>query len=432
MIFFSTTTFAQFICDVEQNRNWFYQVEFDDDEEFSGLAYHPQLKILFMPLDQPICATDPNIGNKAICTEKRTDCTEDAQNENCNETSIYMKAFNLKEKTAFNVLFSKATEDLLTDCDFEGITHLKEDYFALLEEDENKIYFLQYKPNEQQFEVLSGHKTGIAPIEGLLANDPCFTYGLAGITYNPNTGRIYVVEEEKRESHRGPLLYSVPIVLPGEQLPDGSISNGIVNESFLNSSVSLGYIKNMPRTTGLSHLGKIYPVNHPLANHILVSFFATSSFPVTRKIVEFKISLDSNNDLAESLLPKIELDFNKVKTINGEVEPKPEGIVVAENTIYAVSEWYGLSSYNISSCTLVDCEPNVLLEAIDTDPLAVVKLSYESSELIETKVTNSRLPDVVVKEKEVIDLRSNHITLNPGFKVEASSACLAEIEPCTK
>jgi len=191
-LLYSTSTFAQFICDID-NRNWFYKTEGIGKAEFSGLAYHPQLNLLFTPLDTPVCPlTCPNEGEESICPlpeglEEEIVCLKNSDGEDCpnpSPLSIHMRGYNLKENNAFDVRFSDKDE-LLTGCDFEGMTHLKDDYFALLEEDESKIYFLKYKPNDQQFEVLHAHNTGIE-----LTVFSNFTLGLGGITYNPNTGIV--------------------------------------------------------------------------------------------------------------------------------------------------------------------------------------------------------------------------------------------------
>lgn len=425
MLLLSTSAFAQFICDITE-RNSLYQQDF----EFSGLAYHPAQGIFFLPINDPI----PSFDDPTV--------------------SISIKGYPIGGEMDFDVEFLDE-DGLLTGFDFEGITHLTGNYFALVEEDENKIYFLEYKPNSQQFKVLSGQNTNI------------ISNGLGGISYDPNTGRLYLIDEYERK------LYSAPIELPGQLLPDGSISVGMVQEPFTNSSVYLGNIIDLPFASGLFHLGQIYPANHQLANNMLVTYYDTSpkcpttlAFPeVTRKIIELKISLDSNNDLAG--LPKIKkvVDFNKIKTADGKVELKPQGIVAAGNKIYVASEWAGLSSYSKKSisdrcpngdyyihdeenytydgdnqicdheeqiCECVACPTSLRVNTnASKDDLSLSGL-YESSESIETVVTNSSIADVIIRNSEVVDLKSDHIILNEGFKVEAGACLNAEIEPCVQ
>jgi len=407
----STSTYAQFICEIESVRNWFYQADPEKRAEFSGLAYHPQRNLFLMPLDGPTCPlSDPNEGDEAICPQKPPECAEGNVNSRCPLKSIHIRGYDLNENTAFDVQFSDATEDLLTGCDFEGITHIKNDYFALLEEDENKVYFLAYKPNDQQLEVLSGHETGIPPILYPFTTQPCYTFGFGGISYDPNTGRLYLIDEYKRK------LYSASIVFPGELLPGGNTSPVFTVGDFANSSVCLGDEANPASgtelfylATGLFHLGQIYPANHPLANNILVSSFTDFTVPIIKEIKEFKISLDLNNDLAEPPELVNKVDFNGIEAA-GNSEPKPEGVVAIGNSIYVASERYGLSSYTKKS----------------------ISDSCESSESIETVITNSSVEDVIISNNESVDLKSNQITLNQGFKVEAGACLNVEIKPCTK
>lgn len=55
---------------------------------------------------------------------------------------------------------------------------------------------------------------------------------------------------------------------------------------------------------------------------------------------------------------------------------------------------------------------------------------YESSQSIKTEVTTSSNIDVLISTNETVDLKSNHITLNQGFKVETGGCLNAEIKPC--
>jgi len=55
---------------------------------------------------------------------------------------------------------------------------------------------------------------------------------------------------------------------------------------------------------------------------------------------------------------------------------------------------------------------------------------YESSQSIETAVTNSPGVDVLIEANEVVNLKSNHIKLFEGFKVENGACLNATIAPC--
>jgi len=302
-LLFSISGFAQFICEMGE-RDYFYQSE--DNEEYSGLAYHPRTGVFFMPTDDPV--------------------------RNASSSNIYMKAYNPANQIdpLFEVSFSNF--DQLTGFDFEGFTHLKDDYFVLLEEDQNKIYFLEYinsDPNNAQFKVLSGHETNI-PFADVDIDDPD---GLEGLSYDPNTGRLYLVRE--RFDIR---LYSIPLTLPypdpnPELNPD---SLGDIDEDVQQiSNVKLDIERD---AGGLFHLGQIYATGHPLSNNMLV----TSKF--SRKLWEFSVSLDANDNLhANSITLVREEAIDDVS--------KAEGIEVVDNTIYISNETSqgGLSSYDIKT-----------------------------------------------------------------------------------
>jgi len=426
----STSTLAQFTCDISE-RNWFYRVEVEEgipnDKEFSGLAYHPERDILFIP----ICAPIPDLMGVANISMKGYNVNPEAYND-----------FDVVGNNDFDVRFLDKN-GLLKGTDFEGMTHLKDDYFALLEEGESKIYFLKYKPNDKQFEVLRAQLIGIEPIKKELIDGSIISFGFGGITYDPNTSRLYVIQEYERK------LYSASLVWPGELLAD--------------SSANLGD-DNIPPTpyhlaTGLFHFGQIYPENHPLANNILVTSFIDPPAR-TQTMIEFKISLDQNNDLSLLKLIK-EINFEDIKRVNDKdikpinagVEYKPEGIVVTENTIYVVSEWTGLSSYSKKSisdmctdgyyiydeankeCKCVTCPSELWINTNaynvneEEDDMSLSGL-YESVESIETVVTNSSIVDVIIRNNEAVNLKSDHIILNEGFKVEAGACLNATIDPC--
>jgi len=55
---------------------------------------------------------------------------------------------------------------------------------------------------------------------------------------------------------------------------------------------------------------------------------------------------------------------------------------------------------------------------------------YQSRNSISTLTTASNFPDVVINKGEVVDLKSTHITLNAGFRVENGGCLNATMEPC--
>lgn len=402
MLLFATSTFAQLICKIDK-REKFYDVL----DENSGLAYHPKENILIIALDKPLFA---------------------GFGEDGSEIFTYIKGYDIIESEAFIIEFN-FDSFLNTDksnTNFEGITHLKENYFVLLEENENKIYFLEYKPAIPQFVVLSVHSTGI----------PLIDDGIQGISYNPHINRLYLVREDNQ-------LFSIEI----DQLP-GPYSAGTIDK-FESGEISR-YVSGIETAGGLFHLGKIYPANHPLSNNILV---VGRTNP--RAMVEIAIPLDKNNNLSlEPIKIKSKVIFSEVApTVPTEeygIEPKPQGIAVIGNTIYISNDKEltyrkdgGLSKYLIKSVNS-SCEPGYYSEDCEcvacpaelwintnayNDNYSLTDL-YESSRSIETVETNSSIADVIIRNNETVDLKSDHITLNAGFKVEAGACLNAEIKAC--
>lgn len=279
---FSTLSFSQLFCELGPRDNFLKNV---GDLEYSGLAYHIEREIFFMPLDDP-------------------------------KNGIHFIGYNIQENNQFNIEFSDP-ESLITKKDFEGLTYLEKDYFVLLEEKENKVYFLEYivrNSGNPFFEVLSGHETGIEQASRD-AKD-----GLEGISYDPHTKRLYVVRE--KEDVR---LFSIPITLPNAGF------SGSINEQ---QKCSVALPLNI-EPSGLFHLGKVFPVSNHLSNNLLVID------DKLLKIREYKLVLDTINNLL-SIEPKAQIDIL--------TDPKPEGIAVYNNNIYIASEKTtgGLSSYAIN------------------------------------------------------------------------------------
>lgn len=296
-ILFSTLCFSQFFCDLDNRNNLLPNT---NSFEYSGLAFHPERGIFIMPLDDPI------------------------------NGNIYFKGYNISAggNSSFNIAILNA--GLLTKDDLEGLTYLNEDYFVLVEEKENKIYFLKY--NQQgsgnpYFEILSGHNTGIP----LARNNKD---GLEGITYDPHTNQLYVIRE-----HSEIELFNIPITLPTSGF-QGDISEHQIGSVILPIDEDENGDKD---ASGLFHLGKVFPVTNDMSKNILIVSH------VLNKIMEFKLILDSNNNLnSNSLVLAKEMQIPN--------EPQPEGIAVYDNKIFIASEKAGggLSSYAVNP-TAVPC-----------------------------------------------------------------------------
>jgi len=409
----STSSLAQLICDMGDRDRFISEIPTipsgDIFTENSGLAYHPKENILIVILDKPVnFEVVPSYITRHILGYN-FDKDED-------------------ENKPFPIHISNFSDFMdINYTDFEGITHLKDNYFALVEESENKIYFLEYRPNDYEFKVLSTHLTGIPVVEG--------SEGLNDIAYDPHTKRLYLVNEVDSR------LYSIEVnQLPG---PDSSAMIGqykggsnfdIVPNDF-NSTDGLN------SAAGLFHLGQIYPANHPLSNNLLVVNWNNPQI-----MLEIEVSLDNDDNLYDQ-------SINLIKRVNFDTaeknEPKPQSIVVIDNAIYIGSDSVisdgGVSRYIIKSvydrceddiniyneaCECIACPSKLWVNTNGyTDDYSLTD-SYESSEFIETVVTNTSEVDVVIHENEVVDLKSDHIKLNEGFKVESGACLNATIESC--
>jgi len=305
-ILFSTQSFSQLICELGARNNFYKN---DNKDEYSGLAYLVEREIFIMPVDDPIT------------------------------NNIHFKGYkiNASGNASFNIAISNP--GTLTDADFEGLTYLKEDYFVLLEEKENKIYFIKYVDPDSGnpfFEVLSGHKTGI-PQATTEPKD-----GLEGISYDPNTNRLYVVRE-----HSDVRLFSIPITLPEPGF------SGDIDEQQKSSVV----LPANEEPSGLFHLGKVYPSSSDLSNNLLVID------DELEKIMEYKLELDKENNLFSN-------SARLINVIDISAEPKPEGVAVYDNKLFIASEKKsgGLSSYTVNSgaafCN-IDCTKGII-EVLNT------------------------------------------------------------------
>jgi len=79
--------------------------------------------------------------------------------------------------------------------------------------------------------------------------------------------------------------------------------------------------------------------------------------------------------------------------------------------------------------SIPDCATNITINANAGSSLPLNTL-YESRDTIKTEVTTSPNADVIIGINESVDLKSDHIKLNEGFKVEIGGCLNAVIEPC--
>jgi len=157
-----------------------------------------------------------------------------------------------------------------------------------------------------------------------------------------------------------------------------------------------------------------------------------------------------------------ECSASKINFFCIESEYKPTGMVVAGDKIYFtdISDYFsdisdkgGLSSYTIKSendscddnsnniydqdCACIEkpaCKSDLQISSNNDDNnnmLNSLDVNYSSSQSISTQFdeTNDN-PDIIIQKNEAVNLMSDHITLNVGFKVENGACLNATIEPC--
>lgn len=318
VLLFSTQNYAQVLCGLG-NKNVIHETT--SNREYSGLAYHTERSIFFMPVDAPI-----TINNKL------------------RHIVGYDQNGNI-----FYPTFSNLAE--LVDDDLEGLTYLEQDYFILVEEDLNYVYFLEYNVANKEFTILSRHDVDIDL--GSTGD------GLEGITYDPHTSRLFLVRE-----HEETELFSIPIIIPNATFT-GTINIAQKKSIILSSTI---FSDNNPNTdndaSGLFHLGKVVEASSQLSNNLLILSEGL------KKVVEFDVLLDGNNNLSS-------INYVGEKSISS--ENQPEGIVVVNGEIYIASEVGNsnpatLSTYslqnNILTCKILDTNCNCLDNPGCTDDLA--------------------------------------------------------------
>lgn len=381
---------AQFICNLGNKDNI---IGNSSEYEYSALAYHPTLELFFLALDDPI---DSN-------------------------PDTYIRGYNPN----YNEDFDVALIGNYNNPDFEGLTYLEEDYFALIDESSRRLYFLEYDNDFQNPKFTIINTQFLANIQ---LNDGD---GLEGLTYHSDINTLYAVRETDYR------LYSIPIELSNNSL---TVKQNEITNVQLPASLFGGGC-----ASGIYHLSKNYSTNHPLANNILVISHELS------KVFEFELTLGVDNKLTSN-----SLDFISEATLNQ--QPQAEGIVVVDSHIYIASEELGggLSRYAVKSVNdnCDDGDPNTINDMFDefcnctgtAEPackaVAFVPLNannqttlaneYVSSQSIFTNTGNdlAKPIDVIVRATEELSLKSCAINLQEGFVVEAGAALNITIDPC--
>lgn len=138
--------------------------------------------------------------------------------------------------------------------DYEGLTYLYNNYFAMVEEREDYLIFLEFNYNNQS-EV-----TSITEVNTLFMNNSFISGnndGWEGLTYNPKNNKLYLAKEYN------------PTYLFETSLPSGNNFTGSVN---LTQPFNINNTSWVPTdVSGLFHLSLDLAVSAtPAGNHILI------------------------------------------------------------------------------------------------------------------------------------------------------------------
>lgn len=145
--------------------------------EYSDLAYHPNKKILFMPLDDAI----KNQPNEMIYVE--------------GQIWHAIRAYYIEDDVEYIVTLNNMPGDFILhsgDADFEGMTHLVGDYFALVDEATRVVYFLEYSDAQKQLNYISSVDLSDEIDDSIVSN---LNRGIEGISYNRYEQKLYLVTE---------------------------------------------------------------------------------------------------------------------------------------------------------------------------------------------------------------------------------------------
>ena len=332
LLLLSTHLYAQVIDDIGSREELSMTTV---NEEYSGLCYYPVLDIFISILDDPI----PGISG----------------------ADIQLKGFNRSDNSSFNIGFMN--ESSVIEDDLESITYLEDNYFVMMDERRNDLYFLEYSIITGQMEILS--------IVSLLSEIPINqnNAGVEGMTYDPHTERLFFTRE-----HFPRELFSVKITLPTTN------TDGVIGQTFLSVDLPITdfndpfYDQNDicepsdKDASGLHHMGQNYAEDSPHADHILIVSEGN------RKILEYQVNIVGNTGMNVTLVGE---EFITE-------ERQPEGITMVQDNIYIVSE-RGCDNnpndqtlFNEVSLSRYGCTSKLLLKAFLEGPYDVISGSHHN------------------------------------------------------
>jgi len=229
---------------------------------------------------------------------------EDPSDPNNEEFSMIVH--NLSKGTENYVSFINLNGNpySFSEVDFEGLTYLYGNFFAMTDEKTNNLFFLNYEVNNglHQFRVLQEYATNIPCTDNNNNLTTCNINvggqnGIEGITYDPGSGNLYLIVERSKR------FYSISV-------PTGpNFSGGI---TLVDNNITLSQPDDV---AGIFHLGKVFPGSNKM---LLLS-------EKSRRI--YQITLTANNQVT---FDPVSLPVN--------LDRQPEGIVYINGSIYIASE----------------------------------------------------------------------------------------------
>lgn len=334
--------------------------------EYSDLAYHPDEELLFMPLD---------------------DATNNTPNSDLFADDAFMHSIRMLDLTNL-VEYAVELKNMPASfaSDFEGLTYLYGNYFALVEENTRKVYFLEYEIINKELVYISS--ANLTADTNAYDSDPNSDPddGIEGLSYNPYTNMLYVIFEK-----RPMLLFEFQI----NSAPD--LSNlTLTKTKELDLYAKLKALNNQAKFTdaaAIFHLGNAFPQDNELSERILILS------EQSKKIME--MDMDGNI-------------YGNLMSLPAEIQP--EGIVYVEDKIIIASEAEGgnNNSNNLASISeyTFDCNASPKISNL-TDKANYIKVHPNpivSSGILEYDLQNDARVDIFITDiigKKVATLISN-------------------------
>lgn len=222
--------------------------------EYSDLAYYPAENMLFLPLDDAIT----NIpGNNSFTTGADRHAIRAYDLDDATEYAITLT--NMPD----DFLLHHDDDDVFPDADFEGITYLYENYFALIDERTRAIYFLEYSHFNKELNHV-GNTESQEVLNQTIQYYATPKLGIEGISYNPYKNTLFLLSE-------GSGSYDV-VIFEMEIVGDLSDPELVqINRFNLTQKLKdFGQQNQFTDASGIYHLSKVFPEGNENADRFLV------------------------------------------------------------------------------------------------------------------------------------------------------------------